>query len=59
MDTNDRRTGRTNAAAQAAADLLADGHHVHYASHAEQICLNGECSPFPAALHGTTTQERP
>ncbi|MFF8095705.1 hypothetical protein [Streptomyces sp. NPDC016675] len=52
LDTLDRRTGRTVAARQAAADLLAAGHHVHYAAHAEQVCLNSVCRIVPPVLDG-------
>ncbi|MFB7029647.1 MULTISPECIES: hypothetical protein [unclassified Streptomyces] len=58
-DLTDHRTGRTAAAARAAAELLAAGHHVHYASHAEQTCLTGECRIVPAVLDGIApTKER-
>lgn len=44
---------------QAAADLLAAGHHVHYAAHAEQVCLTGTCRIVPAILDGIApTKER-
>ncbi|GHC44355.1 MULTISPECIES: hypothetical protein [Streptomyces rochei group] len=52
LDTLDRRTGRTVAARQAAAELLTAGHHVHYAAHAEQVCLTGECRIVPPVLDG-------
>ncbi|MFH8530483.1 hypothetical protein ACH4GE_18935 [Streptomyces tendae] len=60
LDTLDHRTGRTVAAREAAAELLAEGHHVHYAAHAEQVCLNGTCRIVPPVLDGLApTQERP
>ncbi|MGW2130436.1 hypothetical protein [Streptomyces coelicoflavus] len=60
LDTLDPRTGRTVAARQAAAALLAAGHHVHYAAHAEQVCLTGQCRIVPPVLDGLApTQEQP
>ncbi|WP_053913676.1 hypothetical protein [Streptomyces sp. TP-A0875] len=60
LDTLDRRTGRAIAARQAAAQLLAAGHDVHYAAHAEQVCLNGTCRIVPPVLDGLApTKERP
>ncbi|MEU2120025.1 hypothetical protein ABZ567_31310 [Streptomyces sp. NPDC016459] len=59
LHTLDRRTGRTIAARQAAAELLAAGHHVHYVTHAEQTCLTGECRIVPAVLDDLApTKER-
>ncbi|MFJ8146955.1 hypothetical protein ACIQ6R_18035 [Streptomyces sp. NPDC096048] len=47
-------------ARQAAAELLAEGHHVHYAAHAEQVCLNRVCRIVPTVLDGIApTKERP
>lgn len=48
-----RHAGRTAAAREAAEELLADGHHVHYVAHAEQVCLTGTCRIIPAILDGT------
>lgn len=60
MITHPRRAGRSNAARTAAEQLLARGHHVHYAGHAEQVCLTGECRIVPAVLDGIApTKERP
>jgi hypothetical protein len=43
-----------------AAALLAAGHHVHYAAHAEQTCLNGVCRIVPPVLDGIApTKEQP
>lgn len=47
-----RHAGRTAAAREAAAALLAAGHHVHYAAHAEQVCLNQTCRIVPPILDG-------
>ncbi|MFE1070978.1 hypothetical protein ACFW5W_07080 [Streptomyces sp. NPDC058783] len=52
LATSHRRTGKKSAARQAAAALLAEGHHVHYAAHAEQVCLNGTCRIVPPVLDG-------
>ncbi|GAA5056355.1 hypothetical protein [Streptomyces similanensis] len=59
MITAPRRAGRTNAARQAAEQLLADGHHVHYAAHAEQVCLTGECRIVPTVLDGIAPTQEP
>ncbi|MYR46619.1 hypothetical protein [Streptomyces sp. SID5910] len=50
--THPRRTGRTHTARQAADELLAAGHHVHYVAHAEQVCLNSVCRIVPPVLDG-------
>ncbi|GGW68100.1 hypothetical protein [Streptomyces griseoloalbus] len=48
-------------ARQAAEQLLAAGHHVHYAAHAEQVCLTGTCRIVPIILDGIAPdpKERP
>lgn len=51
LDAHPRRTGKSRAA-RAAEQLLADGHHVHYAAHAEQVCLSGTCRIIPPVLDG-------
>ncbi|MFD3790803.1 hypothetical protein [Streptomyces cyaneofuscatus] len=40
-----RMFGRTNAAREAADQLAAEGHHVHYAASGETRCHTGHCTP--------------
>ncbi|MER7726414.1 hypothetical protein [Streptomyces sp. NPDC096323] len=44
MTLSPRLYGRRNAAREAADQLAAQGHHVHYAAHGEARCITGHCT---------------